>query len=138
LVKWYIFTLFLLPAADFLRFGVLSSLLKEFALWVPHLLIAVIIFLFGLVLADFDADKILHAKRKGVNLVSRVVRWVVIAFIGLIALGQAGVNVELATNTTLILMAGIALGAGAALGIGFGLALKDEAKGIIKHVKKGF
>jgi hypothetical protein len=138
ITKWYIFALFLVPAAEILNFVTLSALLKQFALWVPTLIAAIVIMLFGLVLADFLADKMLHAKRKGVRFASGVVRWFVIIFTVLMALQQIGIDVSLLTNATLILLAGAALGLGIALGWGFGGAIKDEAKVIIKNVKKGF
>lgn len=138
ITKWYVFALFLVPAAEVLNFVTLSSLLKQFALWVPNLIAAIVILLFGLVLADFLADKMLHAKRKGVRFASGVVRWFVIIFVTVMAIQQVGVDVSLMTNATLILVGGVALGLGIALGWGFGAALKDEAKGIVKNLRKSF
>ncbi len=136
LLKWYIFALFLLPVAEFMKLGLISSLLKDFALWIPDLIAAIVILLFGLIVADYLADRMLHAKRKGVRLFSSFVRWFIIIFVVLTALDQVGVDISLATNTTLILAAGFALGVAIALGLGFGLALKDEAKSTIKQFKK--
>jgi hypothetical protein len=136
--KWYIFALFLVPAAETLKFVTLSTLLVSFALWVPKLIAAVVIILLGLVLADFLADKMLHAKRKGVQIASGLVRWFVIIFIVIIALQQIGIDVDLLANTTLIIIAGAAIGLGIAIGWGFGAAIKDEAKGMIKSMKKRF
>ncbi len=137
ITKWYIFSLFLLPASQLMRLGVLSDLLHDFALWIPDLIAAVVILLIGLIIADYIADRMLHAKRKGVRLASTAVRWFLIFFVGMTALDQLGFNVSFATTTTLILVGGFALGIAIAIGIGFGFALKEEAKQTIKHIKKG-
>jgi len=138
LLKWYIFALFLVQAAGFLRLGILSEQLGNLASWLPNLFAAVIIMLAGLVLSDLIADRMLHAKRKGVRLFSSIVRWFAIVFVALIALEKIGIDVSFATNTVLLLIAGAALGIAIAFGIGFGFAIKDEAKGIMKHLKKNW
>ncbi len=138
LVHWYIFALFLVEAAALLHLGVLSDLLQQFAEWLPNLIVGVVILVFGIMIADYFGDRLLHAKRPGARALSGSVRWVTIFFVAMIVLQQIGVNVSFATNTTLILVTGIALALAIALGIGFGFALKDEAKGIMKHVKKNF
>ncbi len=137
LLKWYVFALFLLPAAGFMKLGVLEDLLRDFALWLPNLLLGIIILLTGLIIADYIADRMLHSKRKGTKLLSSAARWFIILFVGIIALNQIGIDVSLAADTTLILVAGFALGLAIALGLGFGFAIRDEAKSIIKNMKKG-
>lgn len=137
LIKWGIFATFLIPAVRQLQMGdEISSLLYKFALWLPNLIAAIVILLFGVIIADFIADKMLHAKRSGVKVMSSVVRWVMIVYVALIALQQVGINVSLATNTALIIVGALAVGLALAFGIGFGFAFKDEAKGIIKHLKR--
>ena len=138
LLKWYIFALFLVQSAGFLRLGILSDQLSNLAGWLPNLFAAVIIMLVGLILSDMVADRMLHAKRKGVRLFSSIVRWFAIIFIALIAIEKVGIDVSFATNTILLLIAGAALGIAIAFGIGFGFALKDEAKSVVKSLKKNW
>lgn len=138
LVHWYIFALFLVEAASLLRLGVLADLLQQFAEWLPSLIAGIVILVVGVMIADYLADRMLHAKRKGVKMASGLVRWVMIFFVAMIVLQQIGVDVSFATNTTLIMVTGIALALAIAVGVGFGFAIKDEAKGVIKHVKKNF
>ncbi|MBI4439144.1 hypothetical protein HY640_04385 [Candidatus Woesearchaeota archaeon] len=136
LMKWYVFALFLAHASSLMDLGIISELLFRLARWVPDMIVAIIILLVGLVIVDYIADRMLHAKRKGVRLISTAVRWLLLLFVGITVLKQVGVDVSLAEGTTLILVAGIALGTAVALGIGFGVALKDEAKSIFKNLKK--
>ncbi|MBI3034307.1 hypothetical protein HYY72_04045 [Candidatus Woesearchaeota archaeon] len=137
LLKWYIVALFIVPAAELMRLGVLSTFLKDFARWIPGLIIAIIIVLAGLIITDYLADRMLHARRKGVRAFSAATRWFLIIFVMLTALNQIGIDVSLASSTTLILVAGLSIGLAIAVGLGFGLAMKEEAKGIIKQLKKG-
>ncbi len=138
LLKWYIFALFIVQAAGFLRLGILSEQLSKLAGWLPNLFAAVIIMLAGLVVSDFFADRMLHAKRRGVRVLSSIVRWFAIIFVALIALEKVGINVSFATNTVLLLVGGAALGLAVAFGIGFGYAMKDEAKIVMKHLKRNW
>ena len=136
ILKWYILAFFISEAANQARLGVLSELLAGLAAWIPNLLAAVVIMISGMLLAEYAADKTLHAKRKGIRIVSGIVRWFILVFVALIALDQIGINIALATNTMLILVGAIALGLAIAIGMGFGFALKDEAKGILKALKR--
>ena len=113
-------------------------MIQKFSEWLPNLIAAAVILVLGVIAADVIADKMLHAKRKGVKLLSSVVRWVIIIYTLLIAAQQVGINVTLATNTALIIVGALAVGLAIALGIGFGAAFKDEAKNIIRAIKKKY
>ena len=102
------------------------------ALWIPSLIAAVIVALVGLIAADYVAAKVTEVKAKSSGIIANTLKLVIVVFTLIIALSQLGVDVSIAENTVLIIIAGIML----ALGIGFGLAFKDEAKAIIKDVKK--
>ena len=47
-------------------------------------------------------------------------------------LNQVGIEISLAENTFLIVLAGVML----AVGIAFGLGLKDDARAIVKEIRK--
>lgn len=136
ITKWYVFVLFLIQAVSALKFGEISALLSRFALWLPSVIAAVIIALFGLVFADFVADKITDMKTKWSKSVSLIVRIIVIFFFLNIGLKQIGIDVTIAESTFLLLVGGLVLAFALAIGIGFGLGLKDESKSIIKKMKR--
>ena len=136
ITKWYVFILFLIPAAEAINTIQLGGLLAKLAIWLPNLVVALIIMLFGLVAADYIYDKMMRARMKGIALVSTIVKWVIVIFIALIALNQIGVNVAIAENVVLILVGAIAVALALAIGIGFGFGFKDEASNIIKSIKK--
>lgn len=137
LLKWFIIIVFLQQAVSLLNLGTLSALLNSFVMWLPQLLIAVIIMLVGLAGAHFVELKIVeHTKLKGMRFSGRVIKWVIIVVIALVALREIGVDVGVLENTFLVIIGAIAVGLSLALGIGLGLGLKKEAEYIIKDVKR--
>ena len=136
ILKWYIFILFLSPAADMIQLRSLAFFLENIALWVPSLIIAILIGLFGLLMAEYTAVHIRAVQMKGTHALAQAARVVILLFATLIAVQQIGVNVSLASNAVLIVLGGIMLGIALALGIGFGLALKDEAKPLLRSLRR--
>ena len=139
LLKWYLFvSLFLVQAVGFLKLGILSEQLRRLVEWVPNLFAALIILLVGLVLSDLLANRVLHAKRRGIRIFSGAVKIFAIIYVALISLETIGIDTSFATNTILLLIAGAVLGTAIAFGIGFGSALKEEAKNAMKALKKNW
>ncbi|HLD96887.1 MAG TPA: hypothetical protein VI934_00930 [Candidatus Nanoarchaeia archaeon] len=138
LTKWYVFALFLVEAAALFKFGTLSTHLDFLARLLPKVFGAVLLVLGGLIVADLAADKMLHAKRKGVRFASAAVRWVIIISVIITALNQIGLNVSFVSNAVLILFGSIGVGLALAIAIGFSNAFKDESKSIVKYVKKNW
>jgi len=133
LIKWWIIVAFLAPAANWLELGQLSTILERVALWAPNLIAGVVIILAGLLVSDFFADSVAHAKKlKGIRAISSFVRIFTLIFFADIALRQIGISIVLAETAILIIIGGIVL----ALAIGFGLGLRKEAEGIIKDWRK--
>ncbi len=136
ITKWYVFIVFMIPASNVLQLGVLSDLFRDLTIWLPNLIVAVIIGIFGLIASDYVHDKIVKAKIKGIGIAAVIVKWIILIFIAIVALSQIGIRVALAENIILVIVSSIALAVAIAVGIGFGLGLKDESKEIIKSIKK--
>lgn len=136
LTKWWIFVAFLAPAATFLNLGEISDLLIKLVNWLPNLFIGIAIFLFGLIVADYVADRIVHKKVQGSLLLADIVKWAIIVFIVILALGQIGIKMTFAENAFLIFVSGITLAVSIAIGISLGYALKDEMKKLVKRIKE--
>jgi len=136
ITKWYVFILFLPPAASIIELEPLAAFLLQIATWVPSVIAAVLIALIGLMAAKYVEKKISETKAKTADLVGSVAKIVIVVFTILIVLDQIGVRVAVAQTSFLIILAGIMLGLALMLGIGFGMAFKDEAHNIIKDVKK--
>lgn len=134
--KWYVFVLFLSPAAQLIKLGPLSEWLAKLAGWLPNVIAGALIFYFGLILADFAEKSIESHKFKWANFWGGFARVLIILFVLDIALKQIGINIVIAETTYLILLSGIVLALALAIGIGFGKALDKDAKKILKKLKK--
>lgn len=137
IATWYVFIIFLSRAVDLLEFGILSIFLRSVVMWLPNLIAAIIMMLSGVIAADYAAERVSDIKTRHIGIVANVARWSIITVVGLIALEQIGVNVSLAKDLLLLLFGAVILAFALAIGIGFGLAIKEEARGIIRDLRKG-
>ena len=136
ITKWYVFILFLPPAASLVQLRTLSAFFLAVALWVPNVIVAVIIALIGVGVAFYVERKIVETKAKAASIMALIAKVIIYIFTLLIVLDQIGIQVAVAQSSFLIILGGVMLAIALVLGIGFGLAFKDEARGIIKNVKK--
>ncbi len=136
--KWYIFILFLTPAASLVKLNTLSNFLLELNFWIPSLIAALLIILFGILAATYVGQKIEHVKMKSAAGVAHIAKMVVMIFMILLALDQIGLKLSLAHNTFLIILGGIMLAFSLAVGIGYGMALRETAQKRLKDLKKMF
>lgn len=137
IATWYVFIIFLSRAVDLVEFGVLSIFLRAVVMWLPNLIAAVIMLLFGIIAADYASDRVRDIKTARIGVVANIARWSIITVVGLSALEQIGVNVSLAKSILLLLFGTVILAFALAVGIGFGLAMKEEARGMIRDLRKG-
>lgn len=136
ITKWYVFVLFLPPAADMVRMTALSVFLYDVAKWIPNIIVGVIIALLGILAADYVATKIIETKAKAAGLIAMVAKVIILVFVALIVLSQIDVQVRVAESSFLIVLGGIMLAIGLAVGLSFGLGGKTEAAATIKKIKK--
>ena len=122
LVYWFIIVAFLLAASDILHFTAFSEFLKQVLAFIPNVLIAVLIMLAAMVVANFlrqlvtasvAGAKLSHAKGLGA-----LTWWVVVVFGFLTALPQVGVNSSIIQTLVMGLIAMLALAGGLAFGLG--------------------
>jgi hypothetical protein len=129
LLKWWVFIIFLTPAANVIKLGSLADILTKLALWLPHLIAAVVIMVVGLLVAEFLANIPLHAKQlEGMKAVAVAIKVVVLVFFALISLREIGINIVLAETTLMMLIGGIIL----IFVIGFGVGLVKPAQALIE------
>ncbi|MDP3916686.1 MAG: hypothetical protein Q8Q42_00165 [Nanoarchaeota archaeon] len=139
LFKWYIIILFLQQAVALINLGTLSMLLGQFVTWLPNVIVAAVILLFGLAVANYVYYKIWeHTKQRGVKASAGIIKVVIIFMVLVMALKQIGVDVGILEHTFLLIVGALAIGIALALGIGLGLGLRKESENIIKGIKKNF
>ncbi len=135
LVKWGIFIAFLAPAASLLRLDALSTLLTQFALWIPSLIFAIIITIVGLIISKLVAKHIHVSKDHRVSkIVAEVVQTIIIILVLDVALRQIGVQIQFIETIIIIIIAAILLAIAIAIGIGFGGAVKSYSSQIMETV----
>ena len=136
--KWYVFVVFLAPAASLVELNNLSNLLIKLSVWIPNLIAAFLVIVLGILIADYASVKIQHLKLSYSKSVAHLARLVILIFAGLVALDHLGFTANIAEKTLLVIVAGVMLGFGLAVGIGYGLALKDYAKKTLNKLKNLF
>ncbi len=136
LVKWWIFISFLPAAADLLALPSIQNLVLSFVTWFPKFVISLIIFITGLIVADFISSQIKQNGKKVFSLIREIVRYSIVIFFISIALREAQIDISLAENTFLIIIGGITLSISIVLGIVFGFSMRKYADKFIKKIMR--
>ncbi|MDD4995405.1 MAG: hypothetical protein PHW53_03020 [Patescibacteria group bacterium] len=136
LVKWFLYIVLLIAVSEILSLGQFTLFLRDIALYVPNVIIAVLILVVGLVLGEFINTLIVSilkgTKAKLGALAGTVAKWSIFIFATLAALIQLGVAVALIQTLFTAIVVTIALSAGLA----FGLGGRDAAREFIEKVRK--
>lgn len=127
LVKWFIRLIFLEAAAQILHMGAVSNLLNSIILWIPNLIVALVILLLGMLLADVLGPVVRGAAmRSGMgnpDLLATLAEFGVMAFAVIFALNQLGIAKELVDALFIGMVFSLAL----AIGLAFGLGGRETA-----------
>lgn len=135
IVYWFLVLVFLLAATDILGFYSLSSFLKDALLYIPNVVVAVLIMLASVVIANV-LRKIVNAAIKGSRLaaagfLATLTWWAVVIFGFFATLTQLGIAIPIIQALVTGFMAMLAI----AGGIAFGLGGKDYAASLIGKMK---
>ena len=137
--KWYIIILFLQQAVSLVNLGTLSTILDRFVMWLPHVVVAVVVLLFGIAVANYVQMKIVeHSKQRGAKASGTILKVVIVVMVVILALKQIGVEVGILENTFMLIIGALAIGIALALGIGLGLGLRKESENIVRDIRKNF
>lgn len=135
-VKWFTIIVFLVAALTVLNLTQVGDFLAQVLAYLPNLIAAALMLLFGAVIANFlQRTVVASAKTMGLpsaHLVGGLVKWAVWIFTILIALYQIGVASALIQTLFTGVIAAMALAAGLA----FGLGGKETAADYLKKLRK--
>ncbi|HEY1351916.1 MAG TPA: hypothetical protein VGF67_20035 [Ktedonobacteraceae bacterium] len=130
---WFIFLIFLIPAADALGVPTITSTLTLILNYLPNVFVAILALLLGAIVGSFAADVVRGSSRPlqagQAHILGNVVRWAIIGFACLIALEQLQIAPALITILFAAVMAGLAL----AFGLSFGLGGREQARRLLSH-----
>jgi len=125
LAFWFVFVMFLGQASSVLNLGVLSTVLLWIVGFIPRLIIAILIALGTLIIADYVSDKIRASKSKLLDLIGIVTKIVITVFGLMMAANQIGVNLnflmDIFKSIIQALSWGIAVAFALAIGLSYGL-----------------
>lgn len=136
IIKWILVIVFLLAAVEILGFPEFAGFLRSVISWLPNLLVAVVIFVVAVILADISEKLVrVSVKKIGVDYVGFLgagVKWAIYIFALLAILVQVGVAPSIINTLLVGFVATIAL----AFGLAFGLGGRDAAAKIIEDIRK--
>ena len=136
LAYWFLVVVFVLAATDILQLWGLSAFLQSVVAYLPNIIVAVLIMLAAVVLANFLRSlvkaSVSSAGLHGSKFLGSLTWWVVIVFGFLAALIQLGIATVIINTLVTGVIAMLAL----AGGIAFGLGGKDYASHLIEKIKQ--
>ena len=133
LAFWLVLIESLVEAFKSLGLTYITDLLHRVVLFTPNLLIAMLVVIFGSYCARFVGNAVENFCREAEvpdgDVLSRLARYIILAFVIMIALSQVEVGGDIVQRTFLVILGGIVL----ALALAFGLGGKDWAAALLER-----
>jgi Conserved TM helix len=133
LAFWLVLVESLVEAFKNLGLTYITDLLHRVVLFTPNLLIAMLVVIFGSYCARFVGNAVENFCREAEvpdgDVLSRLARYIILAFVIMIALSQVEIGGEIVQHTFLIILAGLML----ALALAFGLGGRDWAAALLQR-----
>jgi len=121
-LKWLLYIMILVIVTDILNLTIVSEEIKNFLGYLPKLFSALVIFTIGLLLANFIKKTIKSffesMDLSGSKIISQIVFFLLLTFISITALNQAGVDTEIITSNITMILAAFLLAFALAMGFG--------------------
>lgn len=122
LVFWLVMLAALIIGFNGLGLTYITDLLGRIALFLPHVIVAVLIIAFGSYFAQFIGNTVTSycrsAQVRDAELLGVLARYAILTFVVLIALDHLSIGGEIVRESFLIILAGVVLGLALAFGIG--------------------
>ena len=136
IVYWFVTIAFLLAASDVLGLFAFSSFLRDVLYYIPNVVMAVLIMLAAVVLANFvrkiASASVMSAKLHAAHFLGSLAWWAITVFGFLTALVELNVAVSVINTVITGFVAMLAL----AGGLAFGLGGKDYASTLINRLRE--
>lgn len=135
LVKWFFIVVFLIAALDVLHLTQVNAFLNDVLSYLPRVIVAVLILLVGVVVADVMQKIVIGAAKaaemKSSNFLGAVTKWSIWIFAVLTALLQLGIAVQFIQTLFTGVIVALALG----FGLAFGLGGQQAAAGYLEKMR---
>jgi hypothetical protein len=130
---WLVILAALIIAFNGLGLTYITDLLGRVALFTPKLLMAMLIVVFGAYCARFVGNAVqnycVEARIADADMLGRLVRYLILSFVVMIALSQVEVGGDIVQRTFLVVLAGLML----AIALAFGLGGKEWAAAMLQR-----
>lgn len=136
ILKWYVFFIFLKQAVELINLFTIKEMLGFWINFILILIAAFVVLVAGMVIGRYVRNAIGATKIAMKKMVGLVLELMIVYVAFLMGIRMIGLPTQLLEYTFLIAVFGAVFAVSLMLGIGFGLALKDEAKTIMKEIKK--
>nr|WP_299000725.1 mechanosensitive ion channel domain-containing protein [uncultured Allomuricauda sp.] len=124
-VKWLLLLVFLIVAADILSWEIISTEIGNLLRYLPRLFSALALMMIGLYVGNFvktTVKKLFDSLEfAGSNVVSNLLFYIIVIFISITALNQAGIDTTIITNNITMILGAFLL----AFALGLGLGSRD-------------
>jgi hypothetical protein len=136
ITKWILVIVFLSVAVEILGLSQFSGFIKEIVAWLPNVIVAAAIFVAAVIISDL-AEKMIRTVVQKMNvgyagMAGAIAHWAIWIFAAFAILGQ----LDVATEITQILMAGIVALVVVSASIAFGIGGKDLARDLLESARK--
>lgn len=136
IAKWYIFFIFLKQAFELINLATLNEFVGFWINLALAIIAAIVVIIVGLIIGRYARNAIDSSKNSFRKVIGLSVELMVVYVAFVMGVRIIGLPAQLLEWTFLIAFAGIVLSASLVIGLGFGLALKDDAKQIVKEIRK--
>jgi hypothetical protein len=136
IAKWYIFFVFLKQAVELVKLSTINEVLGFWINFALLLIAAMVVILAGLIVGRYVRN-IIESSRNSLRKVGGLVIELTLVYVAVVmAIRIVGLPTEMLEAAFLISFTGFILALSLIFGISFGLALKDEAKIIVKEIRR--
>ncbi|WP_299122510.1 hypothetical protein [uncultured Winogradskyella sp.] len=139
-VKYLMYMILLVTASDIMGLDIITKQISDLISYLPKLFSALIVFIVGLLFANFVKNGLKSLFESmdlsGGKMISQVVFFLMLTFISVTALNQAGIDTEIITNNINMIIAAFLL----AFAIAFGLGAREVVGKLLKtfYARKTF
>ncbi|MGW9685560.1 mechanosensitive ion channel family protein [Flagellimonas sp. 2504JD1-5] len=130
--KWFLLLVFLIVAADILSWEIISTEIGNLLRYLPRLFSALALMMIGLYIGNFvkkTVKKLFDSLEfGGSNLVSNLLFYIIVIFISITALNQAGIDTSIITNNITMILGAFLL----AFALGLGLGSRDVITDLLR------
>ncbi|WP_242205416.1 mechanosensitive ion channel family protein [Aestuariivivens insulae] len=131
-VKWVLYIILIVMVLDIMNLNMVSERISDILSYLPQLFTALIIFTVGLIFSNLIKKGVRSffesMELSGAKLISQIVFIIILTFVTITALNQAGVDTNIITNNITMILAAFLLAFALAFGFGAQKVVSDLLK----------